>query len=111
MTEGLEPADVIGVQMREDDPVHGARIEPSCGELGGNLVLGTELEAGQPEVRVPALVISRGGRPSGLPGVEETQAEGVLHGERMHGKRRSRPATGQVPPGASTLLLPHAACR
>ena len=48
MREGGQAADVVGVQVGEHDPAHGARVD-----LRGDLVLGLELEAREPEVRVP----------------------------------------------------------
>ena len=53
MGERREAADVIGVQVGDHDPPHRERVE-----LGGDLVLRRELEARQPEVRVPARVIA-----------------------------------------------------
>src|SRR5688572_28281451 len=53
VTKRSETPDVVGMEMREHDPADVSGMDSRTGELGRGLVSGVELEASEPEERVP----------------------------------------------------------
>ena len=105
MRERLESPDVVGVEVGENHPAHRRRVDPEAPELCRRLVGRPELEAREPEERVPRGEIAGLCRAGGLAGVEDTDTLRVLDREDVHGERAVTPGAGQVPTNAAGAAL------
>src|SRR5262249_57580287 len=65
----FDPADMVGVQVRQHHPTKVAQLVAESRELWRDFVLRTELEPREPEERVPGREVAGLGRTSRLSGV------------------------------------------
>ena len=81
VSERVDPADVIRVEVGEHDGADRARLDPDRAKPRWKLVVDRQLEAREPEERVPARKPSRRRGPCRLAGVEEHGAVEMLDEE------------------------------
>ena len=96
LPERGDVADVVGVEVRKDDPPDGGRVEATSRQLGGELVAHFELEARRPQEGMPALVVAGRRSARRLARIEQAEADRMLDGERPHGQRVGAPASWEI---------------
>lgn len=105
ISKRAESSHMIGMQMREDDPPDVFDVEARRRDLNCRLVARPELEARQPEKRVPAREITLRRGSVGLARIDEAQASGVLDKEDIDWQRFVTPVGGEVAPHPMVAAL------
>jgi hypothetical protein len=105
-------ADMVGVEVSENDPSHPGNIEPCAGNLSRGFIGRPELESCQPKEWIPAWEVAGSSGCRRLPGIDQAEALRMLDQENVDGQRLLAPVTGNVASHtAITTLLPDATCR
>lgn len=86
----MQAAGVVGVQMGHHDAAHIARADADPLKLGADLLLRLDPFAESADARMPAWEVGGLGSASGLAGVDDDHAFGVLNSEGVD-RERLRP--------------------